>query len=320
MGETTHLQRPKLGDSTDAGRSDREYVRLMSPQPSAERARLLLGTGLEERRERLAGISTAILEAGEGPPLILLHGGIECGGVYWAPVVAHLARRHRVVVPDLPGLGESDPTPQLDAEVFANWFGALVSATCEAAPDLVAHSLLGSLAVRVAAERDDVMRRLLVYGSPGIGPYRMPPGLIYAAIRFGLRPSRRNSERFDRWAFYDLEQARGRDVRWFEAWSLYTMSRARIPHVKQTMRGLISRCRKRVPDDVLQRIEIPTTLLWGRHDRFVPRALGEAAGERLGWPLRVIDRAGHVPHVERPESFLRALQATIDPLPKRSTA
>jgi hypothetical protein len=52
----------------------------MAPQSTVERTRLLEGTGLAGRRERLAGISTAILEVGSGPPLILLHGGIECGG------------------------------------------------------------------------------------------------------------------------------------------------------------------------------------------------------------------------------------------------
>ena len=292
----------------------------MASLPTSDRARLLEGTGLAERRQRLAGISTAILEAGSGPPLILLHGGIECGGVYWAPAVARLAQEHRLVLPDLPGLGESEPAPQLDTGTFASWLGALMSASCEEPPTLVAHSLLGSLAVRYAAERGDSLRRLLVYGSPGVGPYRMPPGLVYAAIRFGMRPSRRNSERFDRWAFFDLEQARARDPGWFEAWTLYTMSRARVQQVKRTMRKLISRGRKRVPDDVLRRIQVPTTLIWGRHDRFVPLAVGEQASKSLGWRLRVIDRAGHVPHIERPESFVGALRATIDPHPNRSAA
>jgi 2-hydroxymuconate-semialdehyde hydrolase len=309
-----------LGASADAGAPGPDYGRPMTPQPTVERTRLLRGTGLAERREQVAGTSTAILEAGSGSPLILLHGGIECGGVYWAPVVAHLAEQRRLVVPDLPGLGESAPARQLDTGTFANWLGALVSATCEEPPILVAHSLLGSLAVRFAAERGDSLRSLLVYAAPGVGPYRMPSGLVYAAIRFGLRPSRRNSERFDRWAFFDLEQARGRDTGWFEAWSRYTMSRARIPHVKRTMRQLISRGRKRVVDDVLDQIEVPTTLLWGRHDRFVPLAVAEHAGKRIGWPLRVIDRTGHVPHIERPESFLRILLETIDSQPNRSAA
>jgi 2-hydroxymuconate-semialdehyde hydrolase len=45
----------------------------------------------------------------------LLHGGIECGGAMWAPVLAQLAQHHRVVVPDVPGLGESAPLDRLNA-------------------------------------------------------------------------------------------------------------------------------------------------------------------------------------------------------------
>ena len=49
------------------------------------------------------------------------------------------------------------------------------------------------------------------------------------------------------------------------------------------------------------------TLLWGRHDRFVPLSLAEAAAGRLGWPLHVIEDAGHVPHIEQSDAFLEAL-------------
>ena len=72
------------------------------------RQRLVAGLPVTERRVEPAGVSTAVLEAGDGPPLVLLHGGIQCGGVYWAPVISRLAERHRVVVPDLPGL--ANPT------------------------------------------------------------------------------------------------------------------------------------------------------------------------------------------------------------------
>ena len=74
-----------------------------------QRARLLAGLPVTERRVQLAGVSTAVLEGGSGPPVVLLHGGIESGGVYWAPVISRLAQSNRIVVPDLPGLGESEP-------------------------------------------------------------------------------------------------------------------------------------------------------------------------------------------------------------------
>lgn len=153
------------------------------------RQRVLAGIPVMERRLQLAGVSTAVLEGGDGPPVVLLHGGIECGGAIWAPVISRLAERHRLVVPDLPGLGESEPVARLDGAAFAEWFATLLRQTCAEKPALVAHSLGGSLAARFAAQHGDLLRRLVICGAPGIGPYRVPPGLMVAAIRFSLRPS-----------------------------------------------------------------------------------------------------------------------------------
>lgn len=271
----------------------------------APRERMLAGLPVTARRLVLAGTSTAVLEAGAGPPLVLLHGGIECGGAIWAPVVERLAEHHRLVIPDLPGLGESDPVARLDAATFADWLRALLGQTCDEPPALVAHSLGGSLAARFATEHGERLERLVIYGAPGVGRYRMPLGLRAVAIRFALRPTERNAERFDRWAFFDYDRVRGAEPEWFAAFGAYTMARARIPHVKRALRGLIGAGTKPVPG--LERLAPPATLLWGRLDRFVPLGLAEAARARLGWPLRVIDDAGHVPHIEQSEAFLEAL-------------
>jgi pimeloyl-ACP methyl ester carboxylesterase len=275
------------------------------------RERMLAGVPVTERRVLLAGVSTALLEAGDGPPLVLLQGGIECGGAYWAPVVSPLAERHRLIVPDAPGLGRSEPVARLDATAFADWFAELLRETCQQKPTLIAHSLHGSLAARFAVAHGDLLRRLVIYAAPGIGPYRMPLGLRVVAVRFGLRPTASNAERFDRWAFFDFDQARRRDPAWLEAFSTYTRLRAAVPHVKRTMGQLIKVGTKQIPDSDLRRIPVPTALLWGRHDRFVPLWLAEAASARLGWPLHVIDDAGHVPHIERTGAFVDALHAVL---------
>jgi pimeloyl-ACP methyl ester carboxylesterase len=289
----------------------REPQRSGSFSGGTERQRMLAGVPLSERRIDVAGTTTVVLEGGDGPPLVLLHGGIECGGAYWAPVISWLAESHRLVIPDLPGLGESEPLERMEADAFASWFTSLIRLTCDQEPDLVAHSLLGSFSARLAIDRSAHLRRLVIYGAPGVGPYRMPLGLRVVAIRFGLRPTERNAERFDRWGFFDLDRARTQAPGWLEAFSRYTMARARVPHVKRTMRALIGTGTKRIPDAELRRIEAPAALVWGRHDRFVPLRLAEGTSTRLGWPLRVIDDSGHVPHIERPQAFVSALQAVL---------
>lgn len=286
-----------MGGTAEAGVSDGAYRRAMS------RSDLLARLPVEQRRLRAAGVSTSVLQAGSGPPLVLLHGGIECGGVIWGPVVAELAASHRVVIPDVPGLGESEPVDRLDTASFGEWFRELIELTCDEEPAVVAHSLCGTLAARCGFGQP-----LIVYGTPGIGRYRMPIGLRAAAIRFALRPTVRNLERIERLAFHDLDALRRRDPDWLDAFGGYMLDRARVRHVQRTMRQLVATCTKQVPDAELRRIA--PELIWGRHDRFVPVGLGEAAAARLGWPLHVIEDAGHVPHVERPEAFTRVVVAT----------
>jgi len=278
------------------------------------RTRLLAGCAVRERCLELAGTSSLVLEAGDGPPLLLLHGGIECGGVYWAKVIQPLAERHRVVVPDVPGLGESAPFSRMDMAHFVDWFDALLCQMCREPPLLVAHSMFGTLAARFATQaRANALRGLVIYGAPGVARYRLPFGLLLAAIRFGIRPSRRSIERFAKWAFVPPEASRRPDREWFEALLAYDVACAKLAHVQRTMRQLIGIGKKRIPDEELRRIAIPTALLWGRHDRMVPLRVAEEAHTRLGWPLHVVEDAGHVPHVDCPESFLRALRDAFGP-------
>lgn len=260
----------------------------------------------------LDGTATSVYELGDGPPLLLLHGGIECGGAMWAPVVRQLAERHRVVVPDAPGLGESAPVARLDVDTFTRWLHSFVKHTQLERPTLVAHSLLGSMAARMAAKgAGPALRRLVVYGAPAVGPYRMPMQLRYVAVRFALRPTPRNAERFDRFALLDRDDTRRRDPDWYDAFEAYGRARAQTPHVKRTMRHLIATQAKPMPAAELAAITVPTALLWGRHDRMVPLAIGEAAATACGWPIHVVDDAAHAPHIEQPDRFVDTLGAIL---------
>jgi pimeloyl-ACP methyl ester carboxylesterase len=191
--------------------------------------------------------------------------------------------------------------------VFDSWLMSLMRATGAERPTLVAHSLVASLATRFATQRSDLLGRLVVYAGPGIGRYRFPVGLQFAAMRFSVRPTERNAERFDRWALHDLDGFRRERPQWYAAFSAYCRSRASVPHVKRTMNELLRVGSQQIPDAELDRISCPTSLVWGRYDRMVGLPLARAASSRHRWPLVVVDGAAHVPHIEQPGAFVHVL-------------
>jgi pimeloyl-ACP methyl ester carboxylesterase len=67
-----------------------------------------------------------------------------------------------------------------------------------------------------------------------------------------------------------------------------------------------------IPPAELERIAVPTTLIWGRHDLATPLSVAEAASKRYGWPLRVIEDAADDPPIEQPKAFLAALDAVFE--------
>lgn len=272
---------------------------------------LLAGLPVAERRLQLDGIDTVVLEGGRGPSLVLLHGGSPAGAALWAPVIAGLAEHHHVLAPHLPGLGESAPAPTLDAASVATWLAALLDRICQDRPALVTHSLPGGFAARFAAQHADRIDRLVLVATPALGRHRPPPALLLAALRLNLRPSRRNLERFARWTYLDPARTRADRGAWHDALEAYLLARAAVPHVKRSMRQLLGAGRRPIPAAELQRTGTPTALLWGRGDRMAPLNVAEATSATFGWPLHVIDDAGHLPHVEQPERFVDALERIL---------
>lgn len=75
------------------------------------------------------------------------------------------------------------------------------------------------------------------------------------------------------------------------------------------------RARPAVPRAELDRIAVPTTLIWGRHDLATPHLVAEAVSKRFGWPLHVIEDAADDPPIEQPETFLKSLDAALGSSP-----
>jgi pimeloyl-ACP methyl ester carboxylesterase len=278
----------------------------------AVRERLLTGMPVTERRLELAGVSTAVLEGGDGPSVVLLHGAGEFAAC-WLRVVPDLVRTHRVVVPDLPGHGASAVTGDPpDAGRVAAWLGELIERTCPSPPALVGHGLGGAITARFAADQGDRVARLVLVDSYGLSRHRPTPGFTLAMVGVIVRPTERTQERLFRQCVTDLDGLREQLGEWGALLEAYALDRARSPGQKAALRGLMPRVVPGViPPAELARIAVPTTMIWGRHDRQVRLGVAQAASARHGWPLHVIDDAADDPAVEQPKAFLAALRAAL---------
>ena len=137
-----------------------------------------------------------MLEGGNSEPIILLH-GIGGFAAEWACVLPKLVGSHRVVVPDLPGLGRSRlGNSSLDVVSVVEWLRQLIEQTCKERPTLVGHSLGGGIAARFAISHPDMIRQVVLEDSASLGRFRPAPGLVAAIIRFGARPTRMTKARF----------------------------------------------------------------------------------------------------------------------------
>ena len=275
------------------------------------RRRVLAGAPVTERRVDLAGVSTAVLESGDGPPVVLLHGQGGWSGM-WLPVMGDLMATHRVIAADLPGLGASElPDGPPDAARVLAWLGELIQDTCPAPPVLVGASLGASIAARFAIAHPDRVARLVLVDAGSLGRFRPAPGVLLALVRFMARPSERTQQGFLRQVAVDPAKVEAMMGERWEASQAYNLDRARTPSVRAANRRMLRELgTKMIPPEELARIAVPTTLIWGRHDRVMRLGIAEAASARYGWPLHVIEDAGHFV-VEQPEAFRRALRAAL---------
>jgi FAD/FMN-containing dehydrogenase/pimeloyl-ACP methyl ester carboxylesterase len=301
-----------VSETTHAG-APRRWVVLRKSRPSAgatvggmleshvDDARRTLLTGLPVAERRLG--STAILEGGDGPPIVLLHGPGSYAA-HWLRAIPGLVGSHRVVAPDLPGHGESGPRDG-EGEVLA-WLAELIEQTCTEPPVLVGNALGGAIAARFAIAHGDRIRRLVLVDPLGLALFDPAPEFGRALHEFMAEPDEDTHERLWRYCAHDLEGVRAAFGRRWAPFAAYNVDRART---RGAAGGAMMQELGIPAIEGLERITVPVALVWGRQDLANPLAVAEAAAARHGWPLHVIEDCADDPPVERPDELLRALAA-----------
>jgi pimeloyl-ACP methyl ester carboxylesterase len=272
------------------------------------------------------GVNLSSYLLGSGPPVVLLH-GLGASKISWLPVVAPLAEHYRLVVPDLPGHGESEKVrTDYSPRFFARTLRHLLDALEIERALLVGNSLGGRIALEMALRSPGRVAGLglLSPAVPGLrwryvlGFTRVFPTEI-GAVPFPLRERWMETilrRLFANPAFLSeeaLHAASGEFIR------IYRNPAARMAFFS-SLRHLLTE-RPEPFYSTIRRIKQPVLVVLGEQDRLVPARLGLRLAEHLrNAELMVLPGVGHVPQFEATHQTLAALMSLADSvLPRKKT-
>jgi len=284
----------------------------------------LSATEARPRTVELHGSAVSFVEVGSGPVLLLIHGMAgTCAN--WESVIEPLALHHTVIAPDFPGHGESAPGGgDYSLGGLASGLRDLLLTLGHERATLVGHSLGGGVAMQFTYQFPEMVERLALVSSGGLGPDVSPvlraaalPGadLFIAATSgigqrlggvlgrgFGAIGMRPNADL--------AEVARG-----YATLSDPVRRRAFL----SILRSVVGTEGQLVAalDRLYLAEALPLLIVWGENDPIIPVDHARAVHEHLPESrLEIFEGTGHVPMLERPGRFIAVLErflAETDP-------
>ncbi|MBS0474595.1 MAG: alpha/beta fold hydrolase [Proteobacteria bacterium] len=280
-------------------------------------ARATAGVATHERM--VHGVRWSWFEAGpsDGEPLVLLH-GFAGSKDNWMLVAPLLARRYRVICPDLPGFGESGLVREGDYSIGeqANRVVQFIDALGIKSCSLGGNSMGGFIALTIALDAPDVVSALFLLNNAGVdGPQHT---VAQESLKSG----------------YDLfEVQSAEDVSGLLALLMHQppplpwlARRAIVAHLSHR-HGIQRRIFDQILKDAVERplnerlgeIAVPALIMWGRSDDLLHVSAAEFQHQQIaGAELVVLENAGHVPMLERPLRTAREMLSFGERLAARS--
>ena len=253
------------------------------------------------------GLRIAYERAGDGPPLVLLHGYVGDARGTWGHQIEDLSDAFTVVAWDGPGIGRSsDPPETFRLPDFADCLAEFVNTLGLVRPHVVGLSFGGGLALELYRRHPGIPASLVLAGAYAGWAGSLPPAIVTERLEQVLGLS-------------DLPPGR------FVSAVLATMFSGSVP--RQTVREFAANVARFHPAglrvmarsfaeadlrDVLPRIGVPTLLLYGDQDVRAPLQVAEELHAAIpASKLAVLPGVGHVSSVEAPERFSEVVRDFI---------
>jgi pimeloyl-ACP methyl ester carboxylesterase len=267
----------------------------------------------------LHGERVAYRDAGQGDVLLLIH-GMAGSSSTWRAVTPQLAKKFRVVAPDMLGHGESaKPRGDYSLGAFAVWLRDFLDELGITRVTIIGQSLGGGVAMQFVYQHPDYCERLVLISSGGLGPdvgiilrLLSAPGAEFVLPVIAPKPVLKLGNKLRSW----LSSAGVQSPRGAEMWSAYSSlaDRPTRQSFLRTLRSVVDYRGQAV--SALSRLklqnELPVMAIWGEKDDIIPVAHAYAAqAAREGSRVEVLPGVGHFAQVEAPMQVVDLIEDFI---------
>jgi pimeloyl-ACP methyl ester carboxylesterase len=255
----------------------------------------------ERNLVRVSGVELEIERRGRGRPLLVLYGeeALELD----APVLAELARDHELIIPSPPGFGRSERPDWIESpdDIGYIYLDLMERLNVGKVP-AIGFSFGGWLALEMATKDDSFLSKLVL-----VDPY---------GVKIG-GPMDRDIE--DVWNIHPERVAK---LKWFDGEKgkrdFTAMPEGELAIIARNNESFARFCWDPCMHNPklarrLHRVRLPTLFVWGANDGIVSPDYGKAYSRMIaGAEFSVIGTAGHYPHLEQPDAFMRLVRGFLE--------
>jgi pimeloyl-ACP methyl ester carboxylesterase len=252
------------------------------------------------------GLRIAYERAGDGPPLVLLHGYVGDGPTTWRRQIEGLSDEFTVVAWDAPGAGRSsDPPESFGMADYADCLAGFVTRLGLEKPHVAGLSFGGALALELYRRHSDIPTTLILASAyagwagslpADIAEQRLRQALVLADLAPDEFMGALLPTMFSEETPAESVDAFGASMRAFHPAGFRAMARASAEDLR----------------DALPQIEVPTLLVYGDRDVRAPLTVAEDLHAAIsGSTLVVLPGVGHLCNIEAPEQFNRAVRTFL---------
>lgn len=275
---------------------------------------------IETKFIEIHGMRQAVVDEGDGDEVLLLIHGMAGSSQTWRAILPQLAKKYRVIAPDLLGHGQSaKPRTDYSLGAFAVGLRDLLDELGVESATVVGQSLGGGVAMQFLYQHPDYCRRLVLISSGGLGPdvglilrLLAAPGAEFVMPVIAPSPVLRAGNAVKSW----LSSAGLRSPRGAEMWSAYSSfgdAETRQAFLR-TLRSVVDYRGQAV--SALNRLNLreglPILAIWGEEDNIIPVDHAYAALEaRPDCRLEILPGVGHFAQVEAPDKVIELLDEFI---------